>query len=175
MPPSAKDAFIQVARERFAALDTQIPARSRDSDVSPASQLPHLAWSRGLDYWSADWTEEQKRALIKQAPANLRRRGTRAAIDSAVEAFGAELTIEEWWEQTPEGTPGTATATIAPGSPLETDAEALATIRRLLEREGRRSIHWTVAATVTGAPAIGDEARARVTSLCQFSGVQAGA
>lgn len=173
--PSAYDCFVQVARERFAAIDTKLPEKARDAARVPEPLLPHLAWSRGLDYWSAAWTEEQRRAFVAATPANLRRRGTRAAIDSAVEAFEAELVIQEWFEQSPEGVPGTALATVEPGSYIETDVEALTLIRVLLEREGRRSIHWTLAVGVTGAPAIGDEARGRVTSLYQYSGAQTGA
>ena len=173
--PSAYDCFVQVARERFAAIDTKLPEKARDAAQSPAALLAHLAWLRGLDYWSSAWSEDQQRAFIASTPANLRRRGTRAAIDSAVEAFETELEIEEWFEQSPEGAPGTAIATVEAGSYIETDADALALIRTLIEREGRRSIHWTVAVGVAGAPAIGDEARGRVTSLYQYSGAQTGA
>lgn len=172
---SAYDALVQVMRERFAAIDTQAPARARNPEISPAAQLSHLAWSRGLDYWSEDWTADQQRAFIKQAPANLRRRGTRAAIDSAVAAYDTELTLEEWWEQTPEGDPCTGIVTVEPGSFVETDPDALDTIRRLLNRESRKAMHWTIAVGITGEVAIAAEARVRVTSLCQFSGVMTGA
>lgn len=175
MPLSAYDALVQVMRERFAAIDTQTPRRACNPDVSPESQLAHLAWSRGLDYWSDDWTEAQQRAFVRQVAANRRRRGTRAAIDTAVAAYDTELTLEEWWEQTPEGNPGTGIATVESGSFVETDADALDTIRRLLSRESRKALHWTIAVGITGSIAVAAEARVRVTSLCQFSGVATGA
>lgn len=172
--PKAFDAILTVMKERFYALDTKMPEKARDADECPAALLGHLGWSRGLDYWG-DWTEEQKRALIKSTPANLRIRGTRAAINAAVAAFATELTLEEWFEQSPEGDPGTARATVESGSFVESDPEALQTILDLLEREGRKSIHWTLIVAIAGTDAIGDEARGRVASLYQYTGAQTGA
>ena len=174
MSKTAYQAYIQVARERFEALDTKTAQKTRDPLQAPVSLLGHLGWSRGLDYWG-DWTEAEKRALINQAPANLRIRGTRQAINNALEAFSQELTIEEWWEQTPEGVPGTATVTAPVGATLLENQESQALVVRLLARESRKSIHWTLILGVDGECSIGDEARLRVTSLYQFSGEQSGA
>jgi phage tail P2-like protein len=171
---SAYDALNQVAAERFSALDTKLPEKGRDPMRIHESQLGHLAWSRGLDYWG-DFTLATKRALANQAPANLRIRGTRAAIDNAIAAFATELELEEWWETDPQGARGTATATIVSGSYLETDAEGQDTVARLLLREGRRAVHCTLITLVAGVDAIGDEQHARVGQLYHFSGVQTGA
>lgn len=173
MPKSA-DCILQVFQERFDALDTKMPEKARDPLRAPAHLLGHLAWSRGLDYWG-DFSLSTKRQLANLAPANLRIRGTRAAIDNAVAAFATELEIEEWWETDPEGIPGTATATIAEGSYLETDPATQSIIVRLLARESRKSIHWLVITLISGLDALASEARSRVGTLYQFSGVQAGA
>lgn len=171
---SAYDALNEVVAERFGALDTKLPEKGRDPLRVHEVQLGHLAWSRGLDYWG-DFSLATKRALVTQAPANLRIRGTRAAINSAIAAFAAELELVEWWETDPQGDRGTATATIVSGSYLETDAATQDNVSRLLLREGRRAVHCLLVALVAGVAAIGDEQRARFGQLYYFSGVQTGA
>ena len=171
---NAYDAFIQVARERFEAIDTKQAEKSRDALRAPSHLLGHLAWSRGVDYWG-EWSDDVKRQIINQNPANLRIRGTRQAINTALAPFAAELVIEEWWEQDPVGDAGTATATVSLGASIGLDADVQELIVRLLKRESRKSVHWDLVIGISGFCAIGDEARARVTSLYQFSGVQSGA
>lgn len=171
---NAYDAFVQVCRERFEAIDTKAAERSRDALRAPAALLGHLAWSRGVDYWG-EWSDNVKRQVIDQNPVNLRKRGTRDAINVALAPFAAELTVEEWWEQDPEGDAGTATATVSLGANLGLDGDAQELVLRLLARESRKSIHWDLVLGVSGFTAIGDEGRARATSLYQFSGVQTGA
>lgn len=173
--PNAYDAIAEVMAERFGAIDTKLAEKVRNPLTCPAHLLGHLAWSRGLDYWDSSWSESVKRQLILLTPANLRIRGTRRAINNALAAFAADLTVEEWWEQDPEGTPGTGIATIALGADIGVDVDAQALIVLLLSRESRKSMHWELALGVGGFCAIGDEARARVTTLYQYSGEQTGA
>lgn len=171
---SSYDALNEVIAERLDAIDTKQPEKARDALVCQEALLPHLAWSRGVDYWG-DFPLATKRALINLMPANLRIRGTRAAINNAIAAFDTELELEEWWEQDPVGDRGTATATIADGSYLETDAEGQDTIVRLLLREGRRAVHCKLVTVIAGTDAIGDEQSLRIGQLYQFSGEQTGA
>lgn len=171
---SAYEALNQVIAERLGAIDTKLPEKCRDPLRVPEPLIGHLGWSRGLDYWG-DFTLATKRALVNQAPANLRIRGTRAAINSAIAAFAAELELEEWWEQDPVGDRGTAKATIVAGSYLETDAEAQDTVARLLLREGRRAVHCALIALIEGAPLVQTAQIGRAAMLYQFSGVQTGA
>lgn len=170
----AYDALLQVIAERLGAIDTKLPEKCRDALRVPEALLGHLAWSRGLDYWG-EFSLATKRALANQAPANLRIRGTRAAINNAIAAFATELELEEWWEQDPQGDRGTATATIVNGSYLETDAAAQDTVARLLLREGRRAVHVLLVTLIGGTDAIADEQKARFGQLYQYSGVQTGA
>lgn len=174
MSKSSYDALVQVERERLEALRHQAISRARDPLRADAELLGHLAWSRGLDYYG-NWGLSVKRQVINQTPANLRIRGTRAAIENALAPFAADLKITEWWERTPEGQPGTGTAEIALGADIGTDSDVQSLILQVLRRESRKSFHWDLVVGVSGSAAIAAESRGRVTVLYQFSGVQAGA
>jgi phage tail P2-like protein len=78
-----------------------------DPQNIPLSMLPYLAFGRGIDSWSSDWPEQVKRARVAQAIPIARRKGTVSAVEDVVAAFGAAVSIREWWETTPQGTPGT--------------------------------------------------------------------
>jgi phage tail P2-like protein len=173
--PEAYTSFLEVLGSRLEPLNTDAPAEVRDATTVPLPLLAHLAWSRGLDYWDSTWAEPIKRQLTNDTPANLRIRGTRAAIDTALATFTASLDIQEWFEQSPEGLPGTATATVLPGSALANDTEGQTTISKILEREGRLSTHWALLVGDIGSSAIAPAGAARVTVLTQYSGVQSGA
>lgn len=170
----AYTALRETIAEKYAAIDMKGPEKARSAENCPAPILGHLAWSVGLDYWG-NWDEATKRAVILQAPANLRIRGTRAAVEGALAPFGEDIVIEEWWEQTPEGVPGTARLTVDLDSAIVQDGAAQDFIRRLLARESRKSIHWTVIVPVEGAVSAAPVGRARVATLYQYSGVQSGA
>jgi phage tail P2-like protein len=171
----AFDALLATLDARLTPLETGMPVRVRDASACPATLLAHLAWSRGLDYWSSAWPEVNKRELIRQTPANLRRRGTRAAIDSAAGAFDAAIDITEWWEEAPAGIPGTATASVDGDGPIGQSAEGQDTLRSILEREGRASIHWTVQVGLVTAGRLAITGAVRAGVLHRVEGVQRGA
>lgn len=173
--PDAFDALAEVIEERFAQHEPRQAERARDATQSSADQLGHLAWSRGLDYWDSAWSEAQKREIISLTPLNLRRRGTIGAIKYSLAALAGELELVEWFDMTPVGDRCTGDCTIEAGSYVETDATAQQTIARVLGRESRGSMHWTLIAAVTSEPVLGIEEAARFTTLHQFSGVQTGA
>lgn len=173
--PSAFDALLATAGARFEALDTDAPATARDAAACPAALLGHLAWSRGLDHWSSDWSEATRRELVRQTPSVVRRRGTRAAIDAVAAVFGSQVDVEEWWETTPRGTPGTARASVAFESRVATTPEAQDELRVLLVREGRASVHWTLRLEGMAAVRMGTRSKLRSNLLLQTTGVQLGA
>jgi len=173
--PNAMDALDQVESERLAALDSASARKARNPAACLPEHLGHLAWSRGLDYWANEWTTAQKRDVILRTPANLRIRGTRGAIENALSIYLSDLQILEWFEQVPEADRGTALANITMGSSLAQSAVNQEIVRRILGRESRKSLHWTLALDLIGASAVGDEAYARTTVLYQYSGVQTGA
>jgi phage tail P2-like protein len=78
-----------------------------NADTIPLPLLPWLAWHLGIDSWNDAWPEQIKRARVKSAIPIARRKGTVAAVEDVVAAFGANIAIREWWETNPRGTPGT--------------------------------------------------------------------
>ena len=73
----------------------------------PAALLPWLAWALSVDVWDATWSEAQKRATIAAAVRVHRIKGTRGAVVRALDALGYDVTLVEWFEDTPQGDPYT--------------------------------------------------------------------
>lgn len=90
---AALDAVIAA---RFASWQPDID-RAKDPDLCPPSLLPWLAWEASVDTWSSDWTETQKRAVIKAALDVHRHKGTPAAVQSGINALGFGITVNEWF------------------------------------------------------------------------------
>lgn len=108
LPPNATitEANFDEAFSRVENVPT--PARTTiDPDNAPASILPWMAWAQSVDNWEVDWTEQQKRAVIKAAYAVHRQKGTVFALRTALEALGYDLTVQEWYQQIPQGDPYT--------------------------------------------------------------------
>lgn len=76
-------------------------------DTAPASVLPWLAWAFSVDDWDTNWTDEQKRNVIKQSVYSQRIKGTIGAVTRQLAALGYTIQILEWWQQDPEGQPYT--------------------------------------------------------------------
>ena len=116
-----------------------------DPWACPAKLLPWLAWAFSVDYWEEGWSEDQKRAVIAASIEVHQRKGTPAAMRNAVRPLGLELTLLEWWQQTPvPGVPGTAEAYVSrrEGGVITLDDFLLAS--RLLEGAKRGTLHLTV-------------------------------
>ncbi len=64
----------------------------------PASHLPWLAWALSVDTWDPAWPEAVQRQVVAQAVALHRIKGTRRALESALEPISEGLSIEEWFE-----------------------------------------------------------------------------
>lgn len=76
-------------------------------DTCPSNVLPWLAWAFSVDDWDTNWTDEQKRQVIKQSVYSQRIKGTIGAVTRQLAALGYEIQILEWFQQEPEGTPYT--------------------------------------------------------------------
>lgn len=108
LPPNATalERTIESASERAANLP--VPMRTLwNPDTCPAHLLPYLAWALSMDNWKPYWSEAIKRQQIRKAIAVQRTKGTAFAVKTAVEAFGASVSVTEWWEKSPKGTPHT--------------------------------------------------------------------
>ncbi|MEB8638659.1 phage tail protein I [Cronobacter muytjensii] len=95
----------------------------KDPDLCPVELLPWLAWEYAVTYWRSDWTEEQKRAVIKVAAWQNKHRGTRGAVERALNTVGYDCKLTEWFEETPAGAPYTFGIDISlkPGEGLNPD------------------------------------------------------
>lgn len=100
-----------------AALDS-IPHYVRDTanaDTIPAVLLPWLAWARRVEVWDSNWSDEQKRAVIKASFGVHRKKGTIGSVKSALAALGVSLTVVEWFNDTPQREPYTFRLVADPG------------------------------------------------------------
>lgn len=99
LPPSATP--IERALEQVGAEVLGVPVGFDtlwNPDACPASHLHILAATFGVEVWDSAWPEETKRAVIKATPEVKRHKGTRLALDVAINALGMGLNIEEWFE-----------------------------------------------------------------------------
>lgn len=88
----------------------RVPIPLRDlwnPDTCPERLLPYLAWSFSVDQWDESWPETAKREAVRNSFFVHQSKGTIAALRRIVEPLGYVIDIEEWWQQEPEGEPGT--------------------------------------------------------------------
>lgn len=78
-----------------------------DPAACPAGALSWLAYAFGVEDWSVEWTEAQRRAVITQSIPIKRHRGTVGAVQAAINALGVTGRVQEWHRQIPAGAPYT--------------------------------------------------------------------
>lgn len=108
LPYNATDA--ERALAETTARISNVPVVVREvcnPDTCPANVLPWLAWAFSVDDWDSNWTEQQKRNVIKQSVYSQRIKGTIGAVTRQLAALGYTIQILEWWQQEPEGEPYT--------------------------------------------------------------------
>jgi phage tail P2-like protein len=114
LPPSATrfERRLAATSGRLSRLPVAIDSLWDPSRCRP-ELLPWLAWAASVDIWfdnKDDPTEEasRRRELIRKSAFVHQHKGTRAAIRQALNAFAnANITLTEWWQQTPPGPPHT--------------------------------------------------------------------
>lgn len=79
----------------------------KDIDQVPPQFLPFIAYQKSVDYWDNNWQDSIKREVIKSSKLQHKIKGTAAAIKRALEPFGYEVTLIEWFKAEPNLTPGT--------------------------------------------------------------------
>lgn len=108
LPYNATDAERAMANTIARISDVPVLVREVwNPDTAPASVLPWLAWAFSVDDWDANWTDAQKRNVIKQSVYSQRIKGTIGAVTRQLAALGYTIQILEWWQQAPEGQPYT--------------------------------------------------------------------
>lgn len=131
---------LETLSARISALDLS-PVVVYDFDHVPAQALTALAEQLNL-LGDAGWDfagfgpapEAKKRALLKEAVALHRLKGTRYAVQRALDLMSVTSRITEWWQQAPQGVPHTFLVdlllTDAPeGQPVLTPERADAVLR----------------------------------------------
>jgi len=108
LPPNATT-LERAAAEALAEIQrVPVPLRQLwNPDECPARLLPYLAWAFSVDRWDPAWSEATKRSVIRAAFYVHQHKGTISALRRVVEPLGYLLEVEEWWETSPAGVPGT--------------------------------------------------------------------
>ena len=96
-----------------------------DPDTCPVHLLGVLAFGLAIDEWDDQWPTQVKRQVCKSAIEVHKHKGTVHAIRSALDALGATIDIEEWFEN--GGEPYTATLVAYAGRNLGGDGSTLLT------------------------------------------------
>ncbi|ATO19999.1 phage tail protein I [Acinetobacter sp. LoGeW2-3] len=112
----------------------------KNIDEVPSEFLPFLAYQKSVDYWDANWQDQLKREVIKSSRDQHKIKGTTAAIKQALEPFGYEVNLIEWWQAQPNLTPGTFNLELnVIGKSL--NAETYSEINRLVSESKAASRH----------------------------------
>lgn len=110
LPPSAgmpERAQEQATTENILMPDTNMVRKVKNPDTCPAHLLPWLAWEFAVDFWQDDWSEAQKRQILRDAAYVHQHRGTAGAVLRALSAVGVPAAIKEWWQDIPGKAPYT--------------------------------------------------------------------
>lgn len=108
LPPNATQG--ELAQEKVIAHigDQPIDIRTvKNPDLCPLKLLPWLAWEYGVRFWDDNWSEEEKRDVIKSAPKVNKTRGTPGAVKRALSATGHCIDVIEWFMDSPHAEPYT--------------------------------------------------------------------
>lgn len=79
----------------------------KDIDLVPQQFLPFIAYQKSVDYWDDSWQDALKRKVIQSSKEQHKIKGTAASIRRALEPFGYEVNLIEWFQAQPNLTPGT--------------------------------------------------------------------
>jgi phage tail P2-like protein len=97
----AAQALAQIERVPVPIRDLISPTRC------PAALLPYLAWAMSVDRWEEAWPEATKRQVIASSYYVHAHKGTIGSLRRVVEPLGYLIRVTEWWQEVPEGVPGT--------------------------------------------------------------------
>ena len=78
-----------------------------DPLTAPVEVLPWLAWERSVDVWNKNWSDTQKRQVIKTSLYNHSIKGTVGSLELALNSLGFPVIVQEWFNRVPIGKPYT--------------------------------------------------------------------
>lgn len=174
LPPNATaiEQAIEAAASRAADLPVEIRT-TWNPDTCPASLLPWLAWALSIDSWKPEWPEAVKRARVKNAVAIQRRKGTAKSVLDTVNAFGAGLSIREWWQTSPPGTPHTFELVLSMGASVPNTAAYQQDIIDAIEKTKPVRSHFTLTAGLSATGSMGLYGAARSITYRRISATEA--
>ncbi|MDA3922761.1 MAG: phage tail protein I [Salinisphaera sp.] len=156
LPPNAT--ALERALVDAAARATDIPPPVRelwDVDTCPEPLLPWLAWALNMQTWRASWPVAVKRARIRSAVDVHRRKGTAASVRSVVASFGADISLREWWQTSPKGTPHTFSVVLNIGGSLPQDAGFQQSIAQAIDLTKPVRSQYDLSVTTTSTTSVG--------------------
>lgn len=115
-----------------------------DVETCPINLLPYLAFALSVDVWDPTWSEETKRQVVRESMLVHWRKGTRGAVEDAMASISAPIIIEEWWEQSPMGVPGTMKINIDLDQSNEDITKVVDNAQKALLRSKRMTIVPTI-------------------------------
>lgn len=89
---------------------SNVPTPLRDlwyPDTCPPKLLGWLAEAFSVDKWDSNWSDTQKREVIKSSVEVHRRKGTIGAVREAIKALALDSQVQEWFAQIPASDPYT--------------------------------------------------------------------
>lgn len=113
------------------ALDPSVIETIWDAWRCPAAVLPWLAWALSIDIWDDAWPEVTKRRAIADSPYYHRIKGTRLAVEMALDLAGRPYDIVEWFDRVPPARRGTAFVMFE--APLDQIGALLARVKRFVD------------------------------------------
>ena len=100
LPSSASK--LQHALEASALRASQLPIvgirQVWNPNTCPENLLPWLAYAFSVDNWDSNWTEAQKRQIIKDSLYIHQHKGTIGAIKKALQSLGYKISVVEWFQ-----------------------------------------------------------------------------
>lgn len=107
LPPNSTELERNIAESGKDIFDLPSIRVIKDIDKIPAQLLPFIAWQRSVDYWDDSWQDSLKRKVIQESKNQHKLKGTAAAIKRALQPFGYEVKLVEWFQASPQLKPGT--------------------------------------------------------------------
>lgn len=107
LPPSASPterAIETVIAERTVGIAAPI-ADLWNVDTCPVDLLPWMAWAFSVEVWDHAWSETIKRNVIRNSVQVHRMKGTRRAVELALEALEMRIDLHEGFELDEFGAP----------------------------------------------------------------------
>lgn len=107
LPPNSTNFEKKIAEIGREAFDHQSIKVIRDIQNVPSQFLDFIAYQKSVDYWDENWQDSLKRKVIQDSKQQHKLKGTAAAIKRALEPFGYEVKLIEWFQAEPNLIPGT--------------------------------------------------------------------